>query len=65
MDLQFCGAPPGPDLTMDRMMFRNAKVRLSQVGACLLLQAGIATGGLLLQRWIVPESPCSAQLLVL
>lgn len=65
MNLRICGALTGPDLWMDRLIFRNAKLWLPQVGVCLLLQAGIATGGLLLQRWILPESPCSAQPLVL
>jgi len=50
---------------MDRSIFRNAKLWLPQVGICLLLQAGIATGGLLLQRLVEPESTCFAQPLVL
>jgi hypothetical protein len=50
---------------MDRSIFRNAKLWLPQVAVCLLLQAGIATGGLILQRWIEPESTCFAQPLVL
>ena len=65
MKSQICGALTGPDLWMDRSIFRNAKIWLPQVGICLLLQAGIATGGLLLQRWIEPESTCFAQPLVL
>jgi hypothetical protein len=31
---------------------------LPQVGLCLLLQAGIASGGLLLHRWLAPQAPC-------
>ncbi|MEB3322302.1 MAG: hypothetical protein VKI81_05715 [Synechococcaceae cyanobacterium] len=31
---------------------------LPQVGLCLLLQGTIASGGLLLNRWMVPEPPC-------
>jgi hypothetical protein len=65
MGLRICGALTGLDLGMDRWIFRNAKLWLPQVGICLLLQAGIATGGLLLQRWVEPESTCFAQPLVL
>lgn len=39
-------------------MTRILRTWLPPVGLCLLLQASIVGGGLLLNRWIVPETPC-------
>ncbi len=39
-------------------MVRILRTWLPPVGACLLLQATIAAGGLLLNRWIPPDRPC-------
>ena len=44
---------------------RTVKIWFPQVGICLLLQAGIASGAMLLDRWIAPESPCCDRPLVL
>jgi len=37
---------------------RPMKAWLPQVGICLLLQAGIATSGLLLHHWFLAPTPC-------
>jgi hypothetical protein len=46
-------------------MERNLRTWLPQVGLCLLLQGAIVGGGVLLNRWIVPEPPCCDSPLVL
>jgi hypothetical protein len=46
-------------------MQRNLRTWLPQVGLCLLLQGTIVAGGLLLNRWTVPEPPCCDSPLVL
>jgi hypothetical protein len=43
----------------------NFRTWLPQVGLCLLLQGTIVGGGLLLNRWILPEPPCCDSPLVL
>lgn len=46
-------------------MLRTLRIWVPPIGLCLLLQATLAGGGLLLNRWIVPEPPCGDPPLVL
>jgi hypothetical protein len=39
-------------------MRRLLRIWLAPIGTCLLLQAVLAGGGLLLNRWMVPDPPC-------
>lgn len=47
------------------LLAQTVRTWIPQVGICLLLQAGIASGAMLLDRWIAPESPCCDRPLVL
>ena len=46
-------------------MLNNLRLWLPSIGTCLLLQATIAGGAVLLNRCIVPEVPCCDSPLVL
>jgi hypothetical protein len=45
-------APSSPSMT------RILRTWFPPVSLCLLLQATIVAGGVLLNRWAVPETPC-------
>lgn len=58
--------PPWNDCPLRTpVMVRILRTWLPSVGVCLLLQASIASAGLVLNRWIVPDPPCCDSPLVL